>query len=99
MRRRPWLKLVLLPVVLLSFSCARLDESGRSLEAGMLPVEMLDDEQSVPTEFGQLVAVSESPSGRHTRLWFQDEEGIIRIVRFDNVTARLALRAAVIGRN
>ncbi len=99
MRRRPWIKLVLLPVVLLSFSCARLDESGRSLEAGMLPVEMLDDEQSVPTEFGQLVAVSESPTGPSTRLWFQDEEGIIRMVAFNNSTARLAPQAWVIGRN
>ena len=98
MRRRPWIKLVLLPVVLLSFSCARLPESGRSPQAGMLPVEMLDDEQSVPTEFGQLVAVSESP-GRSTRLWFQDEEGIIRLVSFNNVTARLAPQASVIRRN
>ena len=98
MRRRPWIKLVLLPVVLLSFSCARLPESGRSPQAGMLPVEMLDDEHSVPTEFGQLVAVSESP-GRHTRLWFQNEEGIIHMVAFNNSTARLARRAWVIGRN
>ncbi len=99
MRRRPWIKLVLLPVVLLSFSCARLPESGRTPQAGMLPFEELDNEQSVPTEFGQLVAVSESPSGRHTRLWFQNEEGIIRIVAFDNSTARLALSVWVIERN
>ena len=99
MRRWPWIKLILLPVVLLSFSCARLPESGRPPEAGMLPVEMLVDEQSVPTEFGQLVAVSESPSGRFTQLWFQDEEGIIRMVAFNNTTARLFPQALVIGRN
>ena len=99
MRRRPWIELVLLPVVLLSFSCTRLPESGGSLQAGMLPAEMLDDEQSVPTEFGQLVAVSESPSGRFTQLWFQDEEGIIRMVAFNNTTARLFPQALVIGRN
>ncbi len=99
MRRRPWIKLVLLPVVLLSFSCARLPESGRPLEAGALPVEDLDDEQSVPTEFGQLVAVSESPSGRFTQLWFQDDGGIIRMVGFNNTTARLFPQASVIGRN
>ena len=98
MRRRPWIKLVLLPVVLLSFSCARLPESERSLEAGMLPVEDLDDEQSVPTEFGQLVAVSESP-GPSTRLWFQDEEGTIRLVLYDNYAARFAPQARVIRRN
>ncbi len=98
MRRRPWIKLVLLPVVLLSFSCARLPESARSLQPGMLPVEMLDDEQSVPTEFGQLVAVSESPSGRNTRLWFQDEEGTIRRVRFNNRTRRLERIVRVIQR-
>ena len=97
MQRRSWIKLVLLPVVLLSFSCARLDESGRSLQAGMLPVEMLDDEQSVPTEFGQLVAVSESPSA-NTRLWFQDAEGTIRMVTFNNITARLDPQAWVIPR-
>ena len=99
MRRRPWSKLVLLPVVLLSFSCARLDESGGSLQAGRLPVEMLDDEQSVPTDFGQLVAVSESPTGRYTRLWFQDEEGVIHIVRFENATARLRPGVQTIRRN
>ena len=99
MRRRPWIKLVLLPVVLLSFSCARLPESGRSPQAGMLPVEMLDNEQSVPTAYGQLVAVSESPAGQHTRLWFQDEEGTIRVVAFNNSTARLAPQAWVIRRN
>ena len=99
MRRRPWLKLVLLPIVLLSFSCARLDESGRQPEVGTLATEMLDDEQSVPTEFGQLVAVSESPSGRHTRLWFQDEEGVIRLVNFNNVRGRFGLGVRVIRRN
>ena len=98
MQRRPWIKLVLLPVVVLSASCARLPESGRPPEAGMLAVEMLDDQQSVPTAFGQLVAVSESPSN-NTRLWFLDEEGTIRMVLFNNNTARVAPQAWVIGRN
>ncbi len=98
MRRRPWIKLVLLPVVLLSFSCARLDESGVSLQAGRLPFEMLEDQKSVPTEWGKLVAVSESPSVRWRRHWYLGEDGTVRIVFLEQPTARLEPRARVIQR-
>ena len=96
MRRPAWKNLVLLPVVLLSFSCARLPEWEG--EPGMLAVETLEDEQSVPAEWGQPAAVSESPSGRITRVWYQGEDGTIRMVRFNNVRGRLELALWVIGR-
>ena len=95
MRRRPWIELVLLPVVLLSFSCARLPEWER--EPGMLAVQMLQDEQSVPAEWGQPVAVSQS-SRRITRVWYQGEDGTIRLVRFNNARGRLELALWVIRR-
>ncbi len=96
MRRRSWKNLVLLLVVLLSFSCARLPKWER--EPGMLAVQMLEDEQSVPAEWGQPAAVSESPSGRITRVWYQGEDGTIRMVRFNNVRGRLQLGLWVIRR-
>ncbi len=98
MRRPSWKKLVLLPVVLLSFSCARLPESPKR-EPGMLAVQTLQDEQSVPADWGQPVAVSKSPSGRITRVWYQGEDGTIRMVRFNNVRASLGLGVRVIRRN
>ena len=96
MRRRSW-KLVLLPVVLLSFSCARLPESPKR-EPGMLAVQMLEDEQSVWAEWGQPAAVSEFASGRITRVWYQGEDGTIRLVRLSNARGRLELALWVIPR-
>ncbi len=96
MRRPSWKNPVLLLVVLLSFSCARLPEWER--EPGMLAVETLEDEQSVPAEWGQPVAVSESPSGRITRVWYQGEDGTIRMVRYNNVRGRLGPGVWVIRR-
>ncbi len=97
MPRPAWKNLVLLPVVLLSFSCARLPESPKR-EPGMLAVQMLEDEQSVWAEWGQPAAVSESPSGRITRVWYQGEDGTIRMVRLNNVRGRLGLGVWVIRR-
>ena len=88
MRRPSRKNLVLLLVVLLSFSCARLP-GERKLEPGMLAVQRLEDEQLVPAEWGQPAAVSESPSGRVTRVWYEGEDGTIRMVRFSNFKGRL----------
>ncbi len=96
---RSWKHLMLLPVVVLSVSCERLPDSAAVVveEPGMIPVEMLEDQQSVPTEWGKLVAVS-TGTGPTTRLWFQDEEGTIRRVRFNNRTRRLERIVRVIQR-
>ncbi len=97
MRRPSWKNLVLLPVVLFSFSCARLPESPKR-EPGMLAVQMLEDEQSVWAEWGQPAAVSEFASGRITRVWYQSEDGTIRLVRLSNARGRLELALWVIPR-
>ena len=97
MRRPSWKKLVLLLVVLLPFSCARLPESAKR-EPGMLAVERLEDEQSVWSEWGQPAAVSELGSGRITRVWYQGEDGTIRMVRLNNARGRLELALWVIRR-
>ncbi len=98
MRRPSWKNLVLLLVVLLSFSCARLPESRRQAPPGALAIQRLKVEQSVPAEWGQPAAVSESPSGRITRVWYQGEDGTIRMVRYNNVRGRLQLQLWVIPR-
>ena len=99
MRCRSWKLLVFLPVIVLSVSCARLpDTAGAVQEPGMIPVQMLEDQQSVPTEWGKLVAVTNNPAGPSTRLWYQSEDGTIRMVSFHNPTALLKLRVRVIQR-
>ena len=88
---------MLLPVVVLSVSFARLpDTAGAVEEPGMVPVQMLEDQRSVPTEWGKLVAVDLSNTG--SRLWFQDEEGTIRRVHYNNRTRRLEQTVRVIQR-
>ena len=97
---RSWKHLMLLPVVVLSVSCERLPDSAAVVveEPGMIPVEMLEDQQSVPTEWGKLVAVS-TGTGPTTRLWFQDEEGTVRMVNYNNVTSLIKPRVRVLRRN
>ena len=97
---RSWKHLMLLPVVVLSVSCERLPDSAAVVveEPGMIPVEMLEDQQSVPTEWGKLVAVS-TGTGPTTRLWFQDEEGTVRMVNYNNLTSLIKPRVRVIRRN
>ena len=96
MQRRSWKHLVLLPVVLLSFSCERIPEKETHDDVA---VEWLEDDDAIPMEFGQLVAVSTRPNQITTRLWYVDEEGTVRIVGYGNRTSRLELRVRVLRRN
>ncbi len=96
MRRPSWKNPLLLLVVLFSFSCARLPEWKR--DSSMLAVQMLEDEQSVWAEWGQPAAVSDFASGRITRVWYQGEDGTIRLVRLNNARGRLELALWVIQR-
>lgn len=97
MQCRPWKHLVLLPVVLLSFSCARLPEKPEN-QVHDVAIHMLEDEETIPMEWGRLVAVSNSPTWKDTRLWFQDEEGTVRMVNYNNVTSLIKPRVRVLRR-
>ena len=91
--------LVFLGLLALSVSCTRLPREGAPGAAGGLAVESLEDAVSVPSEWGHLIDVIQHPSLEQiTWLWFQDDEGTIRIVWYNTRTSRLSTEATVIHR-
>jgi len=96
---RTYLVFLGLGLVALSVSCTRLPQDGAPRAAGGLAVESLEDEVSVPSEWGNLIDVTQHPSLEQiTWLWFQDDEGSIRVVWYNVRTMRLATEATVIHR-
>ncbi len=88
--------LVFLGLVAISVSCRSLDQEA---PPGGAPVESLADAVSVPSEWGNLIDVIQHPSREQiTFLWFQDDEGTIRIVRYNSRTKQFLTDATVIHR-
>ena len=86
-------------LVALSVSCTKLLREGASEAAGGLAVESLEDEVSVPSEWGNLVDVTQHPSlNQITLLWFQDDEGTIRVVGYKSRKKQFLTDATVIHR-
>ncbi len=91
--------LVFLGMAVLSLSCTRLPERLTTLRTpGGLPVETLLDSLSIPAAWGNLVGVTQGASPLITRLWFQDAEGTVRMVMYNNQKSQLVTDAAVIRR-
>ena len=90
--------LVFLGMAVLSLSCARLPDRPTLRVPGGLSVEALPDSVSIPAAWGNLVEVTEWTAVLITRLWFQDAEGTVRMVTYNNNTSRLATDVAVIRR-
>ena len=90
--------LIFLGMAVVSLSCTRLPDSPSALRmSGGLSVETLPDGVSIPAAWGNLVGVTQGAS-LITRLWFQDAEGTIRMVMYNNRNSQLATDAAVIHR-
>ena len=84
----------LFPVI----SCTRLGEAPTK---GIVPLgtEYLPAVDSIPLEWGKLVSVSTTPIYEGIfQLWFQDENGKVRMVTFDIRDSRLISVARVIPR-
>jgi hypothetical protein len=80
-------------------ACAEIPRPNLVVEGGLL-VEELPASGSVPGEWGDLVAVSNSSQFAHLfQLWFQDEQGTIRMVVFDNRMRQLHVGSRVITRD
>ncbi len=91
--------LVFLGLVAISVSCRRLDQEAPPGTGEGMPVEPLTDAVSVPSEWGNLIDVIQHPGRvQTTRLWFQDDEGTIRVVSYDSGIKRLSTNATVIHR-
>ena len=90
--------LIFLGMAVVSLSCTRLPDRPTLRAPGGLPVETLPDSVSVPAAWGNLVGATQGASPLITRLWFQDAEGTIRMVMYNNRNSRLVTDASVIRR-
>ena len=82
--------LVLVVLVLLASSCTKLPEyvpAGK----GDVAMETLSDKSSIPLKWGNLVSVTSSGGDAPDvfQLWFQDEQGNVRMVNYDIPTNSL----------
>ena len=73
--------LILVILIFLSLSCAKIEPVAPG--EGGLVFKALPSPDSIPLEYGNLVSVSSVAGYPHwVQLWFQDENGIIRMVRY-----------------
>src|SRR4030042_4235682 len=87
---------LLVIVLLLSIlSCTRLEVAPKGGPVGTEKLPTLD---SIPLEWGKLVSVSAHASYEgYFQLWFQDENGKIRMVRFSLKERSLVPEAVVVS--
>lgn len=87
---------ILLVLLLASLSCAKLPEKAPASAPGTSAVERVASGDSIPQEWGALVAVAgELPT---QKLWFQNEAGDLRVVGFNYETMSLDSLVFVIHR-
>ena len=85
--------LVLLVLIFLNFSCVKLEEKRQT---GIIS-EKLPQTDSIPLAWGKLISVSTVQNW--AQLWFQDEEGNIRMIPYNVPQNRLLSEAKVIRRS
>jgi len=79
-------------------SCAKLPPTPA--KEGALPVEKLAQTNSVPADWGRLTSATISPDfPRQVQLWFQNDQGEIRLVFYDMPQNKLMAEAIVLRRN
>ena len=65
-----------------------------------MPRDKLTEIHSIPAEWGDLIAVTRHATfPRAHRLWFQDEDGNIRVIVYDGAAERSNGTAMVIRRD
>lgn len=98
MLRRAHVWLVGLVLVLLPFSCSRIERPPLPGEEAV--AEQLPEMNEIPSAWGNLISVSRTAGeSRWLLLFFQDEAGTIRIVPYDPGDRRLLADGPVIGRS
>jgi hypothetical protein len=89
---------VLAVILILGASCTRLGEPGPGEQK--LALENLTRADSVPASWGKLVSVSSVPGQeKWALLWFQDDEGVIRILTYNVNDNYLSIQARIIKRD
>ena len=95
-RKTIWLLVVVFLLTILS--CTRL-EAPAPPQGVPLSTEKLPALTSIPLEWGKLVSVTTTPIYEgFFQLWFQDENGKVRMVPFDIQNNRLISDAVVVPR-
>ena len=88
MLRRAGMCLLVMALVLFTMSCTKLSGFAPQEEGG-IALEKLEDMTSIPLKFGKLISVSTIPERGLSQVWFQDDDGTVRMVVFDINTNRL----------
>jgi len=90
--------LIILTLLFGGISCTKLGEPGVGEQ--ILVMEKLTAADSIPLKWGKLISVSSvTGMANWTQLWFQDDEGTIRIVPYDVNDNYLSRQARVIRRD
>ncbi len=86
MLRRAAIYFVVIASVLLTFSCARLEEP---LLKGDVAKEVMPYADSIPTQWGNLISVSSVAKYKSAvQLWFQDDKGHVRMISYNIQSSR-----------
>ena len=89
---------VFLALALVCMSCTRLPRRSQEV-GGSVAEETLQNLGSVPAEWGNLVSAGFHPTNtRIMRLFFEDDEGTVRVVVYDAQLLRLWPNVGVIRR-
>ena len=93
---------VLLMIVLTAFilvSCSRVQDIGETAKGELKEVK-LEKLDGIPAEYGALVGVTANPQyHRYAQLWFQDDNGTIRVVSVGFFDQKVVENVTVIPRN
>jgi hypothetical protein len=85
-------------ILIFGMSCTKLGEPG--LAEQTLVLQKMTQTDSIPANWGKLVSVSSVPGVEHwAQLWFQDDEGTIRILPYNVSNNYLSSQARIIRRN
>jgi hypothetical protein len=95
-------KIVLLVLLISSIlalntlSCKKVE----TLPEGNISIVKLDNVSSIPADYGSLVSVTINPTfPRISQLWFQDNEGTIRMVSVGTIDKAILDKVMVIPRS
>lgn len=86
-----------LVLVALAVSCASIPETPEPGKGEIVVVD-LPYADAIPAEWGDLVSTGLSPDMRYTWLWFQDAEGTVRLVTYNQRFERFTPKVRVFHR-
>jgi hypothetical protein len=90
--------MIVMVLVLLPLSCTKLPQ-WETARQGNVAVETLPTRDSIPLKWGNLVSATTSPDVPFTfQLWFQDEQGNLRMVLYDIRSNDLSAAVRLIAR-